>query len=85
MDIKIRKTIVFNVVMLAIVGLVRNIDSFKSGPCTPNLDMILPMLIFPISLFLTIRGINSMLNDRKNVPIFSTYLIGFLLLILLMQ
>jgi hypothetical protein len=71
--------------MLVIVGLVRNIDSFKSGPCTPNLDVILPMLIFPISLFLTIRGINSVINDRKNVSVFSIYLIGFLLLIYLMQ
>jgi hypothetical protein len=71
--------------MLVIVGLVRNIDSFESGPCTPNLDFILPMLAFPISLFLTIRGINSVLNDRKNVSVFSIYLMGFLLLIYLMQ
>jgi hypothetical protein len=82
MDIKTRKTIIFNVAMLAIVGLVRNIDSFKSGPCTPNLDVLLPLLFFVISLFLTIRAFILAVLDMRSINLFLIYLAGFLLLIL---
>jgi hypothetical protein len=69
--------------MLVVVGIVKNIDSFKSGICSPNLDIFVSLIAFLISLFLTIRGINSMLNDRKNVSVFLIYLFGLLLLILM--
>jgi hypothetical protein len=69
--------------MLVIVGLVRNIDGFKSGLSTPNWDIFVPVLALLISLFLIIRASNSMLNDRTNMSVFSIYLLGFLFLILI--
>jgi hypothetical protein len=81
MDIKLRKPIIFNVVMLGIVWLVRNNESCKSGPCTPNFDIILPLLFFLVSLFLSIRSlILAISNDNKVYPSL-IYAIGFCLLL----
>lgn len=45
-------TIIYYAVAIAIITGIEASGKFKSGPCTPDLDLLVPMLFFLISCIL---------------------------------
>jgi hypothetical protein len=54
----------------------------KSGPCTPNLDILLPPLFLLISFFLIMKTLfSTVMKKEENVNLILIHLFGCLILI----
>lgn len=61
----LKKTLLYYVVVIVPVFLVNIVPGFKSGPCTPNLDFLLPFLAFWISVILLVVNIVKLIVHGK--------------------
>lgn len=59
------KTLLYYAIVITVIVLVNRLPEFKSGPCTPNLDFLLPVLAFLFSIVLLVtNGIRLITSGR---------------------
>jgi len=54
---------------------------FKSGPCTPNLDILAPLLLIIVTVILLITSLVNILTKRGNKYLLMINLAAFLALV----
>ncbi|AMR33924.1 hypothetical protein A0256_21990 [Mucilaginibacter sp. PAMC 26640] len=65
----LNRTLLYYIVVIVLTIFFSNAPAFKSGPCTPNLDLLFPLLAVLISfVLLVVNGINLYRNGRLYLP-----------------
>ncbi|PSR54097.1 hypothetical protein AHMF7605_11475 [Adhaeribacter arboris] len=68
------KSLIFYGIYITVIILINASGAFKSGPCTPNLDILSIFLIGPISLILLIKNLGKLF--AKHPTKYSTLIHG---------
>ena len=77
-------TLIYACIIL-LVFLINFSGKFKSGPCTPNLDVLSVLIIGPFSLIMILlNGVKTFLYKKPNKFSFFIHLLAFLIWIILL-
>jgi hypothetical protein len=57
-------TLIYYVVAFATVIYIEKSGNFRSGPCTPNLDIFAPLMFFIISVIMMIVNVTKAIRQR---------------------
>lgn len=78
------KSIVFYLIAILIIVAINISGKFKSGPCTPNLDVLSMFTVFILNvILLIINFIKAFIMKRKNRLSVVVHLVALLILIIL--
>ncbi|MES2275491.1 MAG: hypothetical protein V4592_05685 [Bacteroidota bacterium] len=62
-------TLIYYVATAALITYIEASGSFRSGPCTPNFDILAPVLLFGVSCILLIANVYRAISRRGDYVI----------------
>jgi hypothetical protein len=78
-------TIVFYSIALILITIANTSSQFKSGPCTPNFDLISLFLLGPLSfILLLINGVQAFIRNKQNKYSFYLHLLAIIVWLLIL-